>query len=164
MEWGITWNLKLKFWMEFIAYFLRIIWHLAGFLQGVRTTVWWGDMGRISRTIRLSSCRSHAIFLHTIWNKNIKRQTRLRICVLMYIMNNTTSWGCWKHPFVIPGVTPMFLKPKLHKESKNGFKTINYRPPLLVIFSKNCFQHKNHQKIWTFCWFFNFDGNILDHF
>ena len=26
----------------------------------------------------------------------------------------TTSWGCWKHPFGIPGVRLMFLKPKLH--------------------------------------------------
>ena len=32
----------------------------------------------------------------------------------------TMSWGCWKHAFGIPGVRPMFLKPKLHKESKNG--------------------------------------------
>ena len=54
----------------------------------------------------------------------------------------TTSWGCWKHPFGIPGVRPMFLKPKLHKESKNGFKTINYRPSPVMIFSKNCFWGK----------------------
>ena len=32
------------------------------------------------------------------------------------------------------------LKPKLHKESKNGFKTITYRPSLLVIFFKLLFQ------------------------
>ena len=54
----------------------------------------------------------------------------------------TTSWGCWKHPFGIPGVRPMFLKPKLHKESKNGFKTINYRRYPVMIFSKNCFRSK----------------------
>ena len=54
----------------------------------------------------------------------------------------TMSWGCWKHPFGIPGVRPMFFKPKLPKESKNGFKTINYRPPLLVIFSKTVFSTK----------------------
>ena len=41
----------------------------------------------------------------------------------------TTSWGCWKHVFGIPGVRPMFLKADLHKESKNGFKTTSYRPP-----------------------------------
>ena len=58
----------------------------------------------------------------------------------------TTSWGCWKHPFGIPGVRPMFLKPKLHKESKNGFKTINYRPSPVMIFSKNCFWGKKSSK------------------
>ncbi len=73
----------------------------------------------------------------------------------------TTSWGCWKHPFGIPGVRPMFLKPKLHKESKNGFKTINYRPPSTTFFFKKLFlEQKNHQKSWTFCWFLNFYGNI----
>ena len=54
----------------------------------------------------------------------------------------TTSWGCWKHLFGIPGIRCMFLKPKLPKESKNGFKTINYRPPSGMIFSKNCFRSK----------------------
>ena len=54
----------------------------------------------------------------------------------------TTSWGCWKHPFGIPGVIPMFLKPKLHKESQNGFKIINSRRYPVMIFSKNCFRCK----------------------
>ena len=40
------------------------------------------------------------------------------------------------------GARPMFLKAELHKESKNGFKTINYRPPSVMIFSKNCFRSK----------------------
>ena len=31
----------------------------------------------------------------------------------------------------------MFLKAELYKESKNGFKTINFRPPSVMIFSKN---------------------------
>jgi hypothetical protein len=57
-------------------------------------------------------------------------------------VHNTTSWGCWKHPFRIPGVRPMFLKPKLHKESKNGFKTISCRRYPVMIFSKNCFRCK----------------------
>ena len=52
------------------------------------------------------------------------------------------SWGCWKHSFGIPGVRPMFLKPKLHKESKNGFKTISCRCYPVMIFSKNCFRCK----------------------
>ena len=80
-------------------------------------------------------------YSHIIWsipgynmNERIKRN------------NNTTSWGCWKHPFEIPGVRPMFLKPKLHKESKNGFKTINYRPPSVMFFSKNYFRHQKSLK------------------
>ena len=75
----------------------------------------------------------------------------------------TTSWGCWKHPLWILGVRPMFLKPKLHKQSKNGFKTISCRRYPLMIFSKNCFSvQNNHQKNWMFCWFLNFYGNIYD--
>jgi len=54
----------------------------------------------------------------------------------------TTSWGCWKHVFGIPGVRPMFLKVELHKESKNGFKTITYRRYPTMFFSKNCFRSK----------------------
>ena len=57
------------------------------------------------------------------------------------------SWGCWKHAFGIPGVRPMFLKPKLYKESKNGFKKINYRPPCKWFFQITFFGTKNHQKI-----------------
>ena len=34
---------------------------------------------------------------------------------------------------------PPFLKPKLHKESKNWFKTINFRRYPVMIFSKHCF-------------------------
>ena len=53
--------------------------------------------------------------------------------------------GCWKHLFGTPGVRPMFLKPKFHKESKNGFKAITYRCYPVMIFSKNCFRRKkNH--------------------
>ena len=33
----------------------------------------------------------------------------------------------------------MFLKAELHKESKNGFKTINSSPPPSNDFFKNCF-------------------------
>ena len=51
----------------------------------------------------------------------------------------TMSWELWKHPDPVPGVRPMFFKPKLYKESKNGFKTINYRPSPVMFFSKNCF-------------------------
>jgi hypothetical protein len=57
----------------------------------------------------------------------------------------------------------MFLKPILPMESKNGFKTINYRPPLLVIFSKNCFWHKKIiKKIGRFVDFGIFMGTYMD--
>ena len=36
----------------------------------------------------------------------------------------------------------MFFNAKLPKESKNRFKTISCRPPLIMIFSKNCFSAK----------------------
>ena len=48
-------------------------------------------------------------------------------------------WGCWKHPFGIPGARPMFLKLELHKESKYGFKTINCHCYPVLFFSKKCF-------------------------
>ena len=66
---------------------------------------------------------------------------RFRALIIVY-NNNTTSWGCWKHLFGTPGVRPMFLKPKFHKESKNGFKTITYRCYPVMIFSKNWFWSK----------------------
>ena len=62
----------------------------------------------------------------------------------------TMSWGCWKHPFGIPGVRPMFLKPKLHEESKNGFKTINSRCYRMGIFSNYFFRHQKSSKNWHF--------------
>ena len=80
----------------------------------------------------------------------------------------TMSWGCWKHVFWIPGARPMFLKAELHKESKNGFKTINFRPPSVMIFSKNWFRSKkNHQKNGCFVDFWIFTAiymNNLDQF
>ena len=67
-----------------------------------------------------------------------------------WIWNNicTMSWGFWKHHFGIPGVRPMFLKPKLHKESKNGFKTISCRRYRIVIFSNYFFRHQKSSKKW----------------
>ena len=49
------------------------------------------------------------------------------------------SWGPGNHSKLTPGSRPMFLKAKLHKESRNGFKTINYRRYPVMIFSKNWF-------------------------
>jgi hypothetical protein len=56
----------------------------------------------------------------------------------------------------------MFLKPKLHKESKNGFKTINYRRYPEMIFSKTVFGAKKSSKkldvllifefLWQYVW------------
>ena len=49
------------------------------------------------------------------------------------------SWGPGNHSKLTPGSRPMFLKAKLHKESRNGFKTIIYRRYPVMIFSKNWF-------------------------
>ena len=56
----------------------------------------------------------------------------------------------------------MFLRPKCHKESKNGFKTISFRPYPTVFFSKNCFRYKKLSKkldvllifefLWQYIW------------
>ena len=54
----------------------------------------------------------------------------------------TTSWELWKHIDPVPGGRPIFFKPDWPKESKNGFKIISCCPPLLMIFSKNCFSAK----------------------
>ena len=51
----------------------------------------------------------------------------------------TMSWGPGNHSKLTPGGRPMFLKAKLYKESRNGFKTINYRRYPVMIFSKNWF-------------------------
>jgi hypothetical protein len=59
-----------------------------------------------------------------------------------------------------PGCRPPFLKPKFHKESKNGFKPINYRPPLLVIFSKNYFRKQKSSKKMDVFFIFIFFLNI----
>ena len=57
----------------------------------------------------------------------------------------------------------MFLEPKLHKESKNGFKTINYRPSPVMIFSKNCFWGKKIiKKIGHFVEFWIFMAKYMD--
>ena len=55
----------------------------------------------------------------------------------------------------------MLLKPKLHKESKYGFKTINYRHSPVLFFFKNLFSaSQNHQTNRMFCCFFYFFDNI----
>ena len=61
----------------------------------------------------------------------------------------TELWGCWKPPFGIPGVRPMFLKAELHEKYKYGLKTINYRhSPVLFFFFKKLFsaQKKSSKK------------------
>ena len=59
---------------------------------------------------------------------------------------HTMSWGCWKHHFGIPGIRPIFLKPEWPKESKNGFKTIHFRPYRIVIFSNYFFRYQKSSK------------------
>ena len=45
-----------------------------------------------------------------------------------------------------PGCRPLFFKPKYHKESQNGFKPINFRSPMKVIFSNYFFRHQKSSK------------------
>ena len=55
----------------------------------------------------------------------------------------------------------MLLKPTLRKESKYGFKTINYRHSPVLFFKKNCFRHhKIIKQIGCFVVFFYFFDNI----
>jgi hypothetical protein len=49
------------------------------------------------------------------------------------------SWGPGNHSKLTPGTRPTFLKAKFHKESRNGFKTINYRRYPVMIFKKTRF-------------------------
>ena len=58
----------------------------------------------------------------------------------------TMSWGPGKHSMSPPGCRPLFLKPKCHKESKSGFKPINFRSPLQVIFSYYFFWYQKLSK------------------
>ena len=82
---------------------------------------------------------------------------------IFFQMDITTSWGCWKHSFGIPGVRPIFLKPKLHKESKNGFKKINYWHSPVMIFSKSCFwSNKIIKKVACFVDFWIFMAICMD--
>ena len=65
-------------------------------------------------------------------------------CTPVQLTNHNTAltlpswgWGPGNHARSTPGVIPLFLDPKLHKEMYFGVKTINYRPPsLLVTFAK----------------------------
>ena len=51
----------------------------------------------------------------------------------------TTSWELWKHSNPVPGVRPVFLKPKFHKKSKNRSKAISVRRSWMSIFSNYFF-------------------------
>ena len=83
----------------------------------------------------------------------------LSFCTYLF----TTSWELWKHPDPAPGGRPIFFKPEWPKESKNGFKTINYRPYPLVFFSKNCFWRKKIiKKIGCFVDFWIFMAIYMD--
>ena len=85
-----------------------------------------------------------------------KISTNCEIFIWIYIGICTMSWWPENHSMSSPGCRPPILKPKLYKESKNGFKPINYCSPLLVIFSKNYFQHKKIVKKWDLLLIFEF--------
>ena len=57
------------------------------------------------------------------------------ICI-GFCTNITASWGPRNHARLTPGVRPLFLDPKLHKEMDFGVKPINYRPPICDFFQK----------------------------
>ena len=66
-------------------------------------------------------------------------------------------WGPGNHSMLPPGCRPPILKPKLYKESKNGFKPINYCSPLISdFFQKTVFGTKKSSKKWTFLLIFEF--------
>ena len=90
-------------------------------------------------------CRE-VVFWHKWLNFGTKNWCTWPMILAPIFKHITTSWGCWKHLFGTPGVRPMFLKPKFHKESKNGFKTITYRCYPVMIFSKNWFWSKKFIK------------------
>ena len=95
-------------------------------------------------------------FLITITTCSTYRQSKVGQKVGSYC-ELTTSWELWKHPDPVPGGRPIFFKLEWPKESKNGSKTMSCRPPLLLIFSNNCFSAKKIvEKIGRFVdfWFF----------
>ena len=78
----------------------------------------------------------------TLQNLNLVSQFSFTNKIQFEFFQITMSWELWKHPDPVPGGRPIFFKPKWPKKSKNGFKTFSCRPPLLLIFSKNCFLTK----------------------
>ena len=72
---------------------------------------------------RQGSLKLDIWFTNIFWLHKMRHFSKITCCQKCWD-KFTKSWGCWKHPFGIPGVRPMFLKPKLHKESKNMLKTI----------------------------------------
>ena len=110
----------------------------------------------------------------SIYNLLLQIQIKHSQCwLLCHIIIDYTHTLCpesseLKHPNPVPGVRPILLKAKLHKESKNGFKTINYRRSPVMFFSKNCFQRKKIiKKIGCFVDFWIFMAiymNKLDQF
>ena len=72
----------------------------------------------------------------------------------------TTSWGPGKHSMSPPGCRPQFLKPKCHKESKNGFKPINFRSPCKWFFQITFSVPKIIKKIGRFLDFLDFYHTI----
>ena len=71
------------------------------------------------------------------WVKTISK-SHLNVYHYVLRMLKTCLWD--------PRCQTFFFKPKLNKESKNGFKTISCRPYPVMIFSKNCFFSKKSSK------------------
>ena len=104
----------------------------------------------------------YTLFLHSDFHQILNSISIGRNYFLVIYEASTTSWELWKHPDPVPGGRPIFFKPEWPKESKNGFKTISCRPPLLLIFSKYCFSAKKLSKkldvllifefLWQYIW------------
>ena len=78
--------------------------------------------------------------------ENFSKELVLRFNLGPLHLLNTASWELWKHPDPPPGGRPLFFKPEWPKESKNGFKTISYRPYPLVFFSNYFFRYQKSSK------------------
>ena len=75
---------------------------------------------------------------------NVSAQSRKQISVGFFLVRTLSLCPEGAENMCLGSQVPdlMFLKAELYKESKNGFKTINFRPPSVMIFSKNCFWSK----------------------
>ena len=124
-------------------------------------------MSYAKRMIHFKSSKAFQGYVHTTlhtpiksihWiSRRFKGENDFCTCSIWII---TTSWGPGNHSMSPPGCRPPFLKPKLHKESKNGFKLIGFRSPMGVIFFKLLFWYQKLSKKLDILLIFEFYGNI----